>query len=64
MTVSLALSYERYPFLQDVSIHGINPSACAGLDDWSGIKERQLLDVVTPPKESNPVNHEGIMNGK
>jgi len=48
MTVSLALSYEKYPFLKDLGIQGVNPGACAGPDDWSSVQKHELLNVVSP----------------
>lgn len=48
MTVSLTMSYDKYPFLKDLGIQEINPGACAGPDEWNNTKGRSLLDVVTP----------------
>ena len=48
MTLSLAPSYERHPFLKNIGIQEINSGACAGPDDWSTVHGRDLLDVVTP----------------
>lgn len=48
MKSSLSLSYDRYPFLEELGIEEINSGACAGPDDWSSIAGRDLLDVVTP----------------
>ncbi len=48
MTVSLALTQEKYPFLKQLGIQEINSGACAGPDDWSSVEGRDLLDVVTP----------------
>ena len=52
MTVRLVHSHPRYSFLQELGIREINPGACAGPDDWNPVKERDLLDVVTPIDES------------
>jgi aldehyde dehydrogenase (NAD+) len=48
MTVSLASSYEKYQFLKELGIREINPGACAGPDDWNDIKDRDMLNVITP----------------
>lgn len=48
MTVSLALSYHKYPVLKELGIQEVNSGACAGPDDWNSTKGRDLLDVVTP----------------
>ena len=38
----------RFSFLQDLGIHETNPGACSGPGDWSPVKERDLLNVITP----------------
>jgi len=48
MTVSLALGYQKHPFLKELGIQEMNPGACAGPDDWSDIKARDILNVITP----------------
>lgn len=48
ITVSLALSYEKYRFLKELGIQEINAGACAGPDDWSDINGKDILDVITP----------------
>jgi len=52
VTASAALSYDEYQFLKELSIHEINPGACAGPDDWNDVKARDLLDVITPIDDS------------
>jgi aldehyde dehydrogenase (NAD+) len=39
---------KKPPFLEQLEIQDINPGACAGPDDWSGIEGRKLLEVLTP----------------
>ena len=48
MNVRLVQNQPRYSFLQELGIHETNPGACAGPDDWSPVKERDFLDVITP----------------
>jgi aldehyde dehydrogenase (NAD+) len=48
MKATVALSYEKYPFLKELGIREVNPGACAGPDDWSGIEGKETLDVITP----------------
>jgi len=48
MKTSLVLSHDRYPFLKELGIQEVNPGACAGPEDWIDIRERTLLEVVTP----------------
>jgi len=43
-----ASNYDKYQFLKELQIHEINPGACAGPDDWSDVKSRDILNVVTP----------------
>jgi aldehyde dehydrogenase (NAD+) len=52
MTTSSALSYERYGFLKELSIQETNSGACAGPDDWSDVKGRDVLNVITPINDS------------
>jgi aldehyde dehydrogenase (NAD+) len=37
-----------YAFLKELGIKEVNPGACSGPGDWSPVKERDLLNVVTP----------------
>lgn len=48
MVATLALNYDKYSFLKELQIQEINPGACAGPDDWSIVRDRELLDVTTP----------------
>ena len=48
MTVSLALGYQKHPFLKELGIQEMNPGACAGPDDWGDTKGRDILNVITP----------------
>jgi aldehyde dehydrogenase (NAD+) len=48
MTSTLALSYDRYPFLKELGILKINSGACGGPDDWSDVEARDTLNVITP----------------
>ncbi len=48
MKTTLALSYQKYPFLRELGIKEVNSGACAGPDDWSDLKGRELLNVVSP----------------
>src|SRR4030067_1477225 len=48
MTVSLALGYQKHPFLKELGIQEMNPGACAGADDWGDTKGRDILNVITP----------------
>jgi len=42
------LIHEHYAFLKDLGIQEVNPGACAGPNNWSSSKGRELLDVITP----------------
>jgi aldehyde dehydrogenase (NAD+) len=48
MTTPLSLSYDKYQFLKDLNLEETNSGACAGPDDWSEIKGREILNVITP----------------
>lgn len=48
MTVSSALTYQKHPFLKELGIQEMNPGACAGPNDWSDTKGRDILNVITP----------------
>lgn len=48
MKTTLALSYQKYPFLRELGIKEVNSGACAGPDDWSDLQARELLNVVSP----------------
>jgi len=48
MTASLESSYDKYQFLKDLGIVEVNSGACAGPDDWSNVKARDILNVITP----------------
>ncbi len=52
MTVSLTLSYGKYPFLKELNIQEINPGTCAGPDDWGSTEGKKQLNVVSPIDES------------
>src|SRR5271157_4517227 len=39
---------EKFPFLSELGIQETNSGACAGPDDWSNTRDRELLPVVTP----------------
>jgi aldehyde dehydrogenase (NAD+) len=44
----MELSFNKYPFLKDLSLKEVNSGASAGPDDWSPISNRELMDVITP----------------
>ena len=48
MKTTLALAYDKYPFLRELGIQEINSGACAGPGDWSSTQSHELLNVVTP----------------
>jgi aldehyde dehydrogenase (NAD+) len=40
--------FEKYPFLKELGINEINSGACSGVDQWSSIEGKQLLEVISP----------------
>lgn len=48
MKTTLASSFDRFPFLKELVIRGINPGACGGPDDWNRTDAHELLPIVTP----------------
>jgi aldehyde dehydrogenase (NAD+) len=48
MNTTLLSNKEKFPFLEQLEIRDVNPGTCAGPDEWSGIEEREFLEVLTP----------------
>jgi aldehyde dehydrogenase (NAD+) len=48
MTATLTVSYSKYPFLKELGIQEVNSGACAGPEDWTPTRGRDLLEIVTP----------------
>jgi aldehyde dehydrogenase (NAD+) len=48
MSASQDVSFEKHRFLKELGIQEINPGACAGPDDWSETKGKEMQNVITP----------------
>ncbi|MGA3110035.1 MAG: aldehyde dehydrogenase family protein [Candidatus Bathyarchaeia archaeon] len=48
MKTTQVSNQEKFPFLSELGIQETNSGACAGPDDWSSVRDRELLPVVTP----------------
>src|SRR5271157_2545729 len=48
MKTAQVSNQEKFPFLRELGIQDTNSGACAGPDDWSSVRDREFLPVVTP----------------